>query len=163
MIPQPQKVADRWHLLGNLHETVERLLLRHSARLREAAQLVASPISQTQLADADSVLPLLAWQKLSIDRRSARLARYEEVVRLRAQGMTFKAIGRVMDLDQRTVSHFLRAGEYPERSPQGSGPLLLDPYRHHLCQRVAQGCSNISEIRPVPTFSQKNQLVAVLR
>jgi DNA-binding NarL/FixJ family response regulator len=50
------------------------------------------------------VLPLLAWQELSIDRRAARLARYEEALRLRAQGMTFKAIGRVMDLDQRTVS-----------------------------------------------------------
>ncbi len=34
MIPQPQQVADRWHLLGNLHESVERLLLRHNARLR---------------------------------------------------------------------------------------------------------------------------------
>jgi hypothetical protein len=146
MIPQPQQVADRWHLLGNLHETVERLLLRHNAKLREAAQLFASPIPQTQLADAGSVLPLLAWQKLSIDRRAARFERYEEAVRLRAQGMTFKAIGRVMDLDQRTVSHFLRLGEYPERSPRGSGPLLLDAYRHHLCQRVAQGCSNITEI-----------------
>jgi hypothetical protein len=60
-------------VLGNLHETVERLLLRHNAKLREAAQLVASPIPQTELADADSVLPLLAWQKLSIDRRAARL------------------------------------------------------------------------------------------
>ena len=60
--------------------------------------------------------------------------------------MIFKAIGRVMDLDQKTVSHFLRVGEYPERAPRGSGPLRLDAYRHHLCQRVAHGCSNITDV-----------------
>jgi hypothetical protein len=146
VIPHAQQVADRWHLLANLRETVERLLLRHNPRLREAAQLVVSPLPQTQPAGADGELPLLAWQKLSIDRRAARLARYEEVVRLRAQGLTFKAIGRAMDLDQRIVSKFVRAGEYPERSPRGSGPLLLDAYRPHLCQRVAQGSTNITAV-----------------
>jgi len=149
VIPHAQQVADRWHLLGNLRETVERLLLRHNARLREAAQLqlvAVSPLPQTQPAGADSVLPLMAWQKLSIDRRAARLGRYEEVVRLRAQGLSCKAIGRAMDLDQRTVSHFVRSGEYPERSPRGSGPMLLDAYRHYLCQRVAQGCTNITAV-----------------
>ena len=79
---------------------------------------------------------------------AARLsaARYEEVVRLRAQGLTFKAIGRVTELDQRTVKNFVRAGEYPERSPRGSGPMLLDAYRHHLCRRVAEGGTNITTV-----------------
>lgn len=53
------------------------------------------------------------------------------------QGLSFKAIGRATDLDQRTVSNFLRAGEYPERSPRGSGPTLLDAYRHRVNQRFA--------------------------
>ena len=143
VIPQAQQVADRWHLLANLRETVERLLLRHNTGLREAAQLVVvSPLPQSQPGAADGAVPLMAWQKLSIDRRAARLARYEEVVRLRAQGLSFKAIGRATDLDQRTVSNFLRAGEYPERSPRGSGPTLLDAYRRHLCRRVAEGCAS---------------------
>jgi hypothetical protein len=57
MIPHPQQVGDRWHLLGILRETVERLLLRHNAKPREADPLVASPPAQTQVADADPVLP----------------------------------------------------------------------------------------------------------
>ena len=127
MIPHAQQVADRWHLLANLRETVERLLLRHNTKLREAAQLlVVSPLPPCLPSAADGAVPLLAWQKLSIDRRAARMARYEEVVRLRAQGLSLKAIGRATDLDQRTVSNFLRAGEYPERSPRSSGPTLLD-------------------------------------
>ena len=46
-IPRAQQVADRWHLLVNLHETVERLLRRQIAKLREAAQLTkVSQLSQ---------------------------------------------------------------------------------------------------------------------
>ena len=82
-IPRAQQVADRRHLLVNLHETVERLLRRHIAKLREAAQLTkVSQLSQTQPVQEEA-FPLMAWQKLSLERRSARLARYEEVVRLR--------------------------------------------------------------------------------
>src|SRR6202041_336413 len=107
-IPRVQQVADRWHLLVNLRETVERLLRRHTAKLREAAQLAnVSQLSQTQPVQEEAAFPLMAWQKLSMERRAARLARYEEVVRLRAQGLTFKAIGRVTELDQRTVKNFV--------------------------------------------------------
>ena len=74
------------------------------------------------------------------------MARYEEVVRLRAQGLSLKAIGRATDLDQRTVSNFLRAGEYPERSPRSSGPTLLDAYRNHILQRVAEGCASATVV-----------------
>ena len=63
-----------------------------------------------------------------------------------AQGLSFKTIGRATDLDQRTVSNFLRAGEYPERSRRGSGPTLLDAYRHHIRQRVAEGCANATAV-----------------
>jgi transposase len=110
VIPHAQQVADRWHLLTNLRETVERLLLRHNAKLREAAQLaIAGPSPPAKPSGIDSVLPLMAWQKLSNDRRAARFARYEEVVRLRSQGLTFSAIGQAMELDQRTVSNWAYA------------------------------------------------------
>ena len=146
-IPSAQQVADRWHLLVNLRETVERLLRRHTPKLREAAQLAdVSLLSQTQPVQEEVAFPLMAWQKLSMERRAARLARYEEVVRLRAQGLTFKAIGRATELDQRTVKNFVQAGEYPERSPSGSGPMLFDAYRHHLCRRVAEGGTNITAV-----------------
>ena len=146
-IPHAQQVADRWHLLVNLHETVERLLRRHIAKLREAAQLTkVSQLSQTQPVQEEAAFPLMAWQKLSLERRSARLARYEEVVRLRARGLTFRAIGRATELDQRTVKNFVQAGEFPERSSCGSGPMLLDAYRHHLCRRVAEGGTDITTV-----------------
>ena len=146
VIPLAQQVADRWHLLVNLRETVERLLGRHTVKLREAAQLAdGNPQSQTPPVPEEA-FPLMAWQKLSQERRAARLQRYEEVVRLRAQGLTFQAIKRATNLDHRAVKNFVLAGQYPERSPRGSGPMMLDPYRHHLSRRVAEGCTNITAV-----------------
>lgn len=36
-VPDAQQVADRWHLLANLRDAVERLLMRCTSKLREAA------------------------------------------------------------------------------------------------------------------------------
>jgi hypothetical protein len=79
---------------GSSRETVERLLGRHTAKLREAAQLVdGSQQSQTPSVPDEAAFPLMAWQKLSKERRAARLQRYEEVVRLRAQGLSSRRFG----------------------------------------------------------------------
>ncbi|MDM0116824.1 ISL3 family transposase [Variovorax sp. J22R133] len=123
--PDAQQVADRWHLLTNLREAVERLLVRRAASLREAARtpgevpiVEAHPITDTYA----SQLKLNIWQRLGIQRREARLARYEEVMRRRQLGETYKAIGRAMNLDQRTVSKFVSSGSFPERAPRTRGP-----------------------------------------
>jgi len=105
--PGAQQIADRWHLLTNLREAVERLLMRQATKLREASRLVGEALRiETQPLTPDTpatVLPLAAWQRLGIDRRAARVARYEEAVHRRQLGESFKAIGRAMNLDHRTV------------------------------------------------------------
>ncbi|MDM0117538.1 ISL3 family transposase [Variovorax sp. J22R133] len=147
--PRAQQVADRWHLLTNLREAVERLLVRRAASLREAARspgeaptVEARPITDTYA----SQLKLNIWQRLGIHRRAARLARYEEVMRRRQLGETYKAIGRAMNLDQRTVSKFVSSRSFPERAPRTRGPTLLDGHRQHLDSRVAEGCVNAAHV-----------------
>ncbi|MGZ6321853.1 MAG: ISL3 family transposase, partial [Ktedonobacterales bacterium] len=49
--PDAEQVADRFHLLANAGETLERCLTRHHARLREAARLLApedAPVRTTK-------------------------------------------------------------------------------------------------------------------
>ena len=128
-IPDAQQIADRWHLLTNLREAVERLLVRQATRLREAVSILGETLrieSQPLTADTGAtVLPLSAWQRLGIDRRAARVGRYEEAVRRRRLGETFKAIGLAMNLDHRTVRRFIQAGSFPERARRTSGSTLL--------------------------------------
>ena len=46
--PEAQQVADRWHLLANLRDAIERLLLRYPGKLKEAlaAQVQRWPLAQ---------------------------------------------------------------------------------------------------------------------
>ena len=52
---------------------------------------------------------LRSWQRLSDLRRATRLALYEGVMALRAQGGTMKGIARELSSDHRTVRKFITA------------------------------------------------------
>jgi hypothetical protein len=59
-------------------------------------------------------------EQQAAERRAGRLARYEAVVALRAQGRSRLAIAHELGLDRRTVSTWLAAGRFPERKPRAS-------------------------------------------
>lgn len=87
--PQAQQVLDRWHVLKNLREALERMLNRFHAHL---AQLRSS---------SDEEAPSGLRQKrtrseaaLSVGARLRRLARYEQVVALSQQGESIIGIAR---------------------------------------------------------------------
>ncbi len=77
-------------------------------------------------------------------RRDKRVARYEDVRTLFAQGLSQRAIARKLKLSRATVGKFVQAEAYPERhaSKAGARRSLLDLYKGYLLQRWQQGCRN---------------------
>jgi transposase len=140
--PEAAQVADRWHLLANLRTTVERMLHRLGGRLREAAREIELEPAATGRQALRRGHRLRSWQRLSDDRRTSRLAHYEEVMRRHRQGEGVRFIARAMSIDHRTIRKFIWAGAFPERAPRSRGPSPLDPYRDHIAARVEQGCRN---------------------
>ena len=141
--------------MANMCEAVERMLLRHASKLREAAGLVSEAMrfeaqpagSPTEVDALASTEPRLkAWQRQGIERRAARLALYEEAVRRRKQGESIKAIARAMKLSYPTVRKFVFASAYPERAQRPAYPTLLDEHRAYLVSRAAEGCCNATQI-----------------
>ncbi len=109
-LPAATQVSDRWHLLCNLRENVERMLQRLGPQMRQAAQ--QGVIGEQTLGRQG--LPrgagLQAWQRLSDDRRAARLALYEKVMALHVQGATMKGIARELASTSAPCANSSRTG-----------------------------------------------------
>lgn len=142
--PSAQQVADRWHLLKNLREVLERILARVSARLKHRER------------SADTTpFPRLTRERSSIERQTSQLAReqrkarYEDVAELYRQGVPVARIAQRLRMSRATVYKFTAAGQFPERAPRSSAAharRILDPYAPYLRGRIEQGSGNAMQL-----------------
>jgi transposase len=149
---QAVQVADRWHLLKNLGEALERLLVRqrtewHDALLAETPEEPANETVSPAARESDTatkphgptVRAIQAAQERQA-RRDRRVARYEEARRLSAAGWSLRAIAREMHLNRHTVQDYLASDIAPILRPRASKPSKLDPYRDYIRDRWNEGC-----------------------
>jgi transposase len=153
--PQAQQVADRWHLLQNLREALERLLDQHSACLYAAANEPVAPVVEPEpppSPQADETPPpasspaLTQAQQKRQATRDRRLARYQAVLELQQQGLSRRAIARQLGLGYRTIQRYLDAGTFPEMAQRRQGCSILDQYLPYLQQRWGEGEHNASQL-----------------
>jgi transposase len=93
--PSAIQVTDRWHLLTNLTDAVERVLNNRQPHVREAASVVIK--SQTSLASAvinagPTTMLSSRSERESEQNREKRYARYLQVIKLRKQGLAMHII-----------------------------------------------------------------------
>jgi transposase len=144
------QVADRFHLLANAGDTLERVLARKHEALRKTAAMVDRENAAGDVAPTRRMPPLVVaapkpltkHKQQTHDRRARRQARYEEVMRLFEQGMAIRAIGRQVRLSRKTVERYLRASSFPQHSPRRPRPSILSPYESYLRERWTTGCHN---------------------
>ncbi len=154
--PQAVQVADRWHLLKNLGEALERLLQRHHPALTATAhtlteharaaalQAIAADGADTpplpSLPTDSSPCHLTRTQQDQQHRRDRRHARYEAVMDLQRQGLGVRAIARQLRIGRRVVRQYLTAPSFPERTPNRPRRTLLTPYEPYLRMRSGANC-----------------------
>jgi transposase len=143
--PEAVQIADRWHLLKNLSEVIERFINCHHGVLRQAAECIAN----NQVSTAPMVLHQGATTMLSSredrdsrKRSDKRRAGYEQVVRLHKQGMSQRSIARLTGLHRITVRKFLAAGAFPQRAPATPRRSILNPFIPYLHRRLSEGFDN---------------------
>ena len=132
--PEAQQVIDRWHLLKNLREAIERFL-SHS-QVSEASGL-AAPLRQKRTSGE---------RARSEGSRERRLALYQQVQELSQQGGTILGIARQLHLGHRRVRKFVRAASFPEWGKPARTKSAIDPYRPYLQARWQQGCHATSQL-----------------
>jgi transposase len=154
--PTAIQVADRFHLLQNLHATLTRVLEQHPAALtpsatpdppppptasdRAAAALPhpGAPAPPVRVVPPET--PPAHVQAQAQQRRARRLARYEQVCALRQAGGSVRAIAQQVGLNRATVQKYLSAPAFPERQPRRPRPSVLDPFKPYILQRWNEGC-----------------------
>ncbi len=148
--PNAVQVADRFHLIKNLGDSLERFLLRNHSTVRTLAKTIAAE-SLTAAEKTGAFPPLVApppqsltpaQQQEKSDRRARRLARFQEVKGLEAQGLSQREIARRTGLARNTVRRFTRPEHFPEIAARPPRRSKIAPYAHYLRQRWKEGCYN---------------------
>jgi transposase len=154
--PLAIQVADRFHLIGNLADTLLPVFEQHAELLSKVTKPDAitgpTPAGDGHVApltteDLVTLLPPSTpspkHQAQAEQRRAARLARYERARELHDQGWPIRAIGRELGLNRNTIRAYLRAPSFPERQPRvPRRPGVLDPFIPYLIERWNAGCRN---------------------
>lgn len=117
--PEAIQVADRFHLLQNLGETLERVFHLHSKDFKE----VDEAYSQTEVIQRDGTViapvpppPTTTKQeRLAEQRRTRRLAIYQQVWELHRQGWSGQTIARQLGIGHGTVFRYLSTSTFVER------------------------------------------------
>jgi transposase len=153
--PQAVQVADRFHLAKNAGEALERVVQRNHQGLRLAAKAIDELAQQPAAATAEpQPLPQpLPQPQLTTENqaqespaRQRRLARYQEVTALAAEGLGPKAIAQRVGLTRQTVAIWLRAGSFPERPPSAPRRMMITPYEPYLRERWQAGAQNSRQL-----------------
>jgi transposase len=134
--PHAVQIADRFHLLQNAGEVLERCLTRHHAALAQAARALVSADAAVR-----STKRTPAQARYKHERRQRRREQYERVVGLHQQGVSAVQIAKQTGLARGTVLKYVRAATFPELAPRPR-PRQIDPYLPHLRERWNAGEHN---------------------
>ena len=136
--PHAVQVVDRWHVLKNLSDAVQRVLARQRTSIEEATRRMRE--HQQRQPDATLALHSLSSSEATeIERhRATRYARYCAVKQLQRQGVSQQGIVRTLAMSPNTVRRYVRADTFPERARYRLGS-RLDAYLPFLHARWAQG------------------------
>lgn len=142
--PHAQQVLDRWHLLKNQRDALERLLTRVYAELR---QLPALGSHAPWSAVPQSFRGRSRSERVASERaRTTRLQQYQAVQTLVKQGVPLLRIARQLRISRTMTIKFARTPVFPERAPHRRQPRALDPYEAYLHQQWASGCTNARQL-----------------
>lgn len=146
--PLARQVIDRWHLLKNIGECVERFLSNHNQYIRAAAEIAINTEINSERKISFSSRSMLSSHKEEQSKNSEkkRYGKYKQVKELYKEGNTILAISKALKMSRMTVYKYVGAESFPKQAARKSRGSILDKYLPYINQRFAQGCNNINQI-----------------
>jgi transposase len=162
--PEARQVADRWHLLKNLREAIERLLERQSNTVNEAMKARArgaeSPSSPPLASAAQGVTaveptspsqplneaPLESAQLQTQRPRRRRVERFEQVHERHRERHSARRIARELGMSWHTVRRYLQCTQYPDRGPGRPWHSRWEAQQEWIDAHLAEGDTNAADL-----------------
>jgi transposase len=144
--PAAIQVADRWHLLTNLRETLERMLQR---RMPQLAQLPPLPTLDGMTPAAPAAHPqrrTVRERAARQVRREARAVHFQVIQQLTQQGMNILQIADYLHISRQMVRRYRLTTEVPEPAVRRPELTLLTPYQPYLQQQWDSGRTNAAAL-----------------
>lgn len=149
--PQAVQVADRFHLIQNLGEALEKVFMNHTKDLQAVEESLSS---SSVVCEEDSVAlrisppssPPEALAKAE-QRRQRRLDIYEKIIELRQLGLSGKSIAAHLGISKTTVFRYLATSEFPERKGRSDKRRsFIDEYKDYFLKRWNDGCYEAKQL-----------------
>lgn len=152
--PNAVQVADRWHLLANLSEVVERFLDTQRAAINQSvlATLVKEECQPTQPLTEDQLPASVTWENdlsqlmstAKVDCTSKRYMTFQKVKQLQAEGHGMRAIARHLGIARNTVRRYWQQETFVAKTIMKRSNLYL--YEGYLRRRWLEGQTNVKEL-----------------
>lgn len=139
--PQAFQVADRWHLLVNVREALERLLdrLRPELNPLSTSSTQENPVRRLRHRSQETELAIL-------ERQRQRKVLHTQIHQMYQDGYAIRAIAQQLKKSPMTIYKYLAMPEFPQMIARKKRPSILDPYWDYLSQRWEAGCKNASQL-----------------
>ena len=149
--PEARQVADRFHLLQNLRQTIEQQLSRAPQPTRQPATADASSdLLVAARCRGHGQQPALAEhrQLAREGRRAVRKSMFDRVKALQVAGNGIRAIIRETGFNWRTVAKWVRLDDLPERNVMAPKSTTPSKFQTYLSRRWAEGCTTGRDLLP---------------
>ena len=135
--PNAMQVADRFHLVHNLTETLEKVISGFNANLKAIEQQYRSigTAPEVAIARAKPTATVKAQARFQAA-HDKRVEQQQQIKRLHQQQWSQGAIAQAVGVSARTVQRYRTQPDFPTILPQRKsfGRSLLDPYKQRLLE-----------------------------
>jgi hypothetical protein len=165
------QVADRFHLIQNLRQAVERALAVQRSHLRLPASVTnllippSLPVKGRHRILLRSTVAQMAAETVR-QRRQEKLDLFEKMKEMQAAGLRITEIALHLEVNRRRLYKWSQLDQLPERNRMQPRPGMAESFRDYLRQRWEQGCRHgrtlMAEIRQLGYIGGHSQLAKLL-
>jgi transposase len=147
--PKAKQVADRFHLLMNVREAVEKILSRVGPDIRAANAAVNAPAGPPTpvppAPEPDARTPTATEQRRA-GKRQAREERFRRVKELTAERLSVRRIARRLRMSRGAALRYQRLDRCPDWQPGRTKATAVDPFAAFIADWVAAGNRNSADL-----------------